>query len=255
MNARPPAPPWTLLSLRPRGQHAGLRRAAARQGARVLAVSPLAIEARDDADVRAARASAETADLWVFTSPNAVRAAQALQPLQLRRDQIALGVGAGTRRALARLGIAADAPARMDSEGLLAMPALQDVAGRRIALFTAPGGRGRLAPELQARGATVARIDVYTRAQVAIPHPRWEALRQALHAPAPVVLALSSGEALHALLAQVPAALAGEVRALPVVAASARLAGIARDAGFARIAIADDARPATLAQVARAAFV
>lgn len=255
MEADLPGHAWTLLSLRPRGQHAGLRRAAARAGGRVLALSPLAIVPSTQAQARAAHAQAEQAALWLFTSPNAVRAAHALQPLRLQPGQVALAVGAGTRRALARRGIAAVAPARMDSEGLLALPELHDVAGRRVALFTAPGGRDRLAPALRGRGATVARIEVYARAAVAVPAARWRALGDALDAGGPVVLALSSAEALHALFAQAPAALRERVRGVPVVAASARLADAARLAGFARIALADDPRPATLVRAARDAFV
>ena len=51
MNRRAYAPataPWHLISLRPAGQHDALRRAAARFGARTLAVSPWRLQARDD---------------------------------------------------------------------------------------------------------------------------------------------------------------------------------------------------------------
>jgi uroporphyrinogen-III synthase len=132
---------WTVLSLRPRGQHAGLRAAATRSGARLLALSPIAIDTPDDSDARQSLAAALAADIVLFTSPNAVRAAAALAPLQARRGQHWLAVGAGTRRALARCGVDALAPARMDSEGLLGMPQLVEAQGKRIGLVTAPGAR------------------------------------------------------------------------------------------------------------------
>ena len=163
---------WYVISLRPLGQHAGLRRAAAVHGAKLLALSPLRIEARTDAATEVALHAALAADVVVFTSPNAVRAATGLRPLRARRGQTWLAVGAGTAAALHRAGIAhADAPVRMDSEGLLAVPALQHVRGRSIGLVTAPGGRDHLAPALRARGADVRRADVYARVPIA-PSPR-----------------------------------------------------------------------------------
>ena len=47
-----PDPTFHLVSMRPRGDHAGLRRAAARHGGRVLALSPWRIEARSDEATR-----------------------------------------------------------------------------------------------------------------------------------------------------------------------------------------------------------
>ena len=246
---------WTVLSLRPRGQHAGLRAAAARVGAGVLALSPLAVETRIDTESRKALRDALAADIVLFTSPNAVRAAAVLRRLRNARRQTVLAVGDGTRRALQRLGIDALSPARMDSEGLLAMPEFQAVDGVRIGLVTAPGGRNRIGPTLQARGARLARADVYTRTPVTISEPRWQVLREALAKPQHVVLALSSAEALDAMLHQHPADLAKPLRRIAVTAASARLAQTARDAGFRRIAVAGDARPASLLRAAVDAFV
>lgn len=242
---------WTVLSLRPRGQHAGLRVAATRSGARLLALSPIAIDILDDSDARQALAAALAADIVLFTSPNAVRAAAALAPLQARPDQHWLAVGAGTRRALARCGIDAAAPLRMDSEGLLGLPQLVDVQDKRVGLVTAPGGRGVLAPSLAARGATVLRANVYARRTVTLSPARCAALGETLHDPDRVLLALSSGEALDALLAQLPP---HALRDVAVVAASARLAGAARAAGFTRVAQASDARPAALLHAAADAF-
>ena len=246
---------WTVLSLRPRGQHAGMRSAAARIGARVLALSPLAIEARGDAASRKALRDALAVDLVLFTSPNAVRAAANLRTLRIARERPVLAVGDGTRRALQRLGVDAMSPARMDSDGLLAMPALRDIAGRCIGLVTAPGGRNRLAPTLQARGAEVRRADVYERTPATITAARWQALAVALATPQQVLLALSSTEALDAALRQRPANLEKPLRRIAVTAASERLAEVAREAGFRRIAIAADARPASLLRAASGAFV
>lgn len=245
---------WCVLSLRPRGQHAGLRVAAARHGARTLALSPFAIELRADAATRASLKQALLADGVLYTSPNAVASAAALQALEARRGQQVLAVGSGTRRALHRHGVAADAPERMDSEGLLAMPQLADVAGRRIGLVTGAGGRDRLAPALRQRGAEVLRADVYARVPLALPPKQLEALAAALASPRQVLLPVTSGDALQRVLDALPAALRKPLARAAVVAASTRLAEAARAAGFRRIAIASDARPTALLRAAAAAF-
>lgn len=235
---------WYVISLRPLGQHAGLRRAAAVHGAKLLALSPLRIEARADAATVAALRAALAADVVVFTSPNAVRAATGLQALRARRGQAWLAVGAGTAAVLRRAGIAhVDAPARMDSEGLLALPALQDVRGRTIGLVTAPGGRDRLAPALRARGAAVQRADVYVRIAIA---PSPGALARLRTLDAPLLLALSSGEALAHLLAAVPDDIRATLQAARILAASERLAGLARAQGFDDVTVAASARPRDL---------
>ena len=163
----PATPPWYVISLRPRGDHAALRRAAARHGGGVIALSPWRLQQCDDAATRSALRLALAAPRVVFTSPPAVRAARALQAFAPRREQAWCAVGAGTAAALRRAGVhEVQAPTRMDSEGLLALPALQDVAGRDVGLVTAPGGRGEITPALLARGARVLRADVYAREPV-----------------------------------------------------------------------------------------
>lgn len=241
---RPGSPRWYVISLRPSGQHGPMRRAAAVHGAGVLALSPWSIEPTDDPQARAMLAAALEAPVVVFTSPAAATSAAALQSLQRLPGQDWLAVGAGTAAALRRAGVpGVDSPARMDSEGLLAMPALQRLAGRRLGLVTAPGGRGTLVPAFEARGALVLRANVYER----VPRPvarRQLARLQAL--PAPALLAVSSGEALQRIAADVDPASLVRLQALDVVVASDRLGTLARELGFDRIHRAASARPADL---------
>ena len=243
---------WTVLSLRPRGQHAGLRAAATHAGARTLALSVLAIRRRDDAATRAELAEALGTHILVCTSANAVRAANALTPLRMRRGQAWLAVGDGTRLALSRFGITAETPARMDSEGLLAMPTLLDVRGRSVGLITGSGGRGVLEEALRLRNPeALRRVDVYARETVPLGSARVQALGTVLERPQRVLLALSSGEALQALLAQVDDPRLLEVA---VVAASERLAKLAASAGFTQVATASSARPTALMTAAASAY-
>lgn len=244
-----------MLSLRPRGQHGGLRAAACRHGARTLALSPFAIEFLNGRDQQIALKQALSGDITLWTSPNAVRAAAALQPLQARPDQTWLAVGSGTQRALRRAGIAARAPLRMDSKGLLAMQELQDVRTRSIGLVTAPGGRGMLAPTLTKRGANVIRADVYARRLIAFSAHALTQLDAAIASPQRVLLILSSQDALQRLLTAEPPSRHAALTDIAVVAASQRLADVARSAGFQRITVATSATPGALLQSAASAFV
>lgn len=242
--SRPPA--WYLVSLRGQGEHEALRRAVARHGAGLLPLSPWRIQLRkDDASARSLDHALQ-APVVVFTSPAAVRAAATLRALAPRAGQQWLAVGAGTAAALRRAGVAqVQAPERMDSEGLLAMPAL--AAAARVGLVTAPGGRGVLAPTLAGRGSQVDRADVYERAPVRLAASVLARL-EALDAPA--ALALSSEQALRLVLEQLPEAAATRLRQATAIAASARLGQLAGDLGWTRIVVAGSPRPAALAQAA-----
>lgn len=244
-----------MLSLRPRGQHASVRTAARRYGAHVLALSAFVIEPCSAPHHRHALDQALAADITVWTSANAVRAAAALRPLVARRGQAWLAVGSGTRRALLRAGVDAQAPSRMDSEGLLAMPELQDIHACSIGLVTAPGGRGMLEPSLSGRGARVLRADVYARRPVAFGTRALASLDKALQTQQRLLLVLSSEDALQRLLAARPPASHPALAGIAVVAASQRLAASARRAGFQHIAIAANAAPAALLKAAASAFV
>lgn len=240
-----------VISLRPVGGHGPVRRAAAALGARTLALSPWRIDVLAGDNVRDALQRSLAAPRVVFTSPAAATAAARLQPLRPGPRQHWLAVGAGTALALRRAGAGdVPSPARMDSEGLLAMPQLREVRGLDVGLVTAPGGRGVIAATLEGRGARVLRANVYRRTAIA-PSPRAVAALRALDAPA--WLLLSSGEALEHVLAALPADALGGLRRAGVVAASERLAGLARGHGLRVDAVAASARPGDLLAACAAA--
>ena len=250
MNSHAHVPEWTLVSLRPRGQHAAMRRAARALGGQLLALSPWALLARTDAATRSALTQGLQADRVVFTSPAAAHAAARLAALAAPHPGQWLAVGAGTAAALHRHGAPGVlAPDRMDSEGLLGLPELAQLQGRTATLVTAPGGRGLIAPTLEARGAQLRRVDVYKRMPLA-PAPR--TLQRLRQRPDPWILALSSAEALAWVMAQLPTDLLARLRASSVVAASERLATLAERDGFARIHLAQGPQPLQLAQAAHA---
>lgn len=240
---------WYVISLRPQGGHAGLRAAAARHGARVLALSPWKLAGRDDAKTRTDLRAALAAPRVIFTSPAAVRFAARLATLRRKRGQVFLAVGAATAEALRRAGVdAAVSPRRMDSEGLLALPELRALRDLDVGLVSAPDGRDVLAPTLRRRGARLRRADVYAREEIPLAAV---SVRRLLELQAPACVALSSAAALESALSRLPANARARLLRLPAIAASERLAALARETGFAKVRIAAGPRPAQLLLAAR----
>ena len=233
---------WYVISLRPLGQHANLRRAAERRQARVFAISTLRLSALDAGRTLA---QAVAAPEVIVTSPAAVRFAQARQRLRQRTGQRWYALGAGTAAALRRAGVTRiTLPERgADSEALLARPELQALRDRNVGLLTAPGGRDLIARALAERGARVRRADVYHRSPMALAPGRLRALAEL---PRRSALLVSSAEALAVLWAALDA---GDRRALArrvAVASSARLCAHLRTLGFTRVVRAASAQPAAL---------
>ncbi|MBX3702105.1 MAG: uroporphyrinogen-III synthase [Dokdonella sp.] len=227
----------TLVLTRPAGTARTLAAQARARGATVVLLPGLSLRRHDTPELRA-RLHAMRCDDWIFTSPAAVDACCALD-WQAPAAARVFTVGTGTRRVLARHGVAALAPASgADSEALLAMPQLARLRGRRIALVGAPGGRNLIAPQLAARGARVEPLHVYARQAPRLSRRHFAALAAA---PEPWLSLLSSGEALEHLCALLPAALAARWRAQPLIVASERLAAQARQRGFGQIVVAASA--------------
>lgn len=246
------ASPWVLVSLRPQGGHAGLRAAAARHGARVLALSPWKLGGRDDPKARADLRAALAASRVIFTSPAAVRFAAQLANLRRQRGQAFLAVGAASAEALRRAGVdAVVSPQRMDSEGLLALPELQGLRGLDVGLVTAPDGRDVLAPALRRRGARLWRADVYAREEIPLAPA---SVRRLLELRAPACVALSSGAALESALPRLSATARARLLEFPAIAASERLAALAQETGFSKVRVAAGPRPAQLLLAAREAM-
>jgi uroporphyrinogen-III synthase len=233
----------TLVITRPAGTASAVARQVRRCGGVPLLLPGLSLRAADDAErVRAALRLALGDDLLLFTSPAAVRFAAALLPLETGASVLA--VGQGTAHALRRYGLAALAPGRrQDSEGLLALPALQHLHRRRVALVGAPGGRGLLREQLAARGARLREVHVYRRVPPRLSRRHLEA---AMRLSPDARVLLSSAEALRNLQAILPPPAWTRLRAAVAVVSSERLAALARDAGFARVCVAVSAGSADL---------
>lgn len=238
-----------IVITRPAGTAASLVRWVRAAGGTPLRLPGLSLRAIDDAATRLALAHAFSAERVIFTSPAAVRHAARLQSLAMAGT--AIGVGQGTSAALRRAGVIQPlAPARQDSEGVLALPVLQELAGRRVALIGAAGGRGLLREVLGVRGATLEEVHVYRRVPPRLDRRHIDAVRTLTAADR---VLWSSVEAIVTLQARLPDAAWRRLCAATAVASSERVRAAAEQAGFRRGVVARSARPADLIEAAAVA--
>jgi uroporphyrinogen-III synthase len=172
-------------------------------------------------------------DLALFISPTAVREGLKYMPQGPR----VVALSHGTRRELERHGVAGVLAAEegADSEALLALAEMQQVAGRRIAIFRGEGGRELLGETLRGRGARVEYVECYRRVR-----PRSD--------PAPLLAAWKSG-GLHAVTVSSAQGLAnlfalldpGLLHGLPLFVPHARVADEARRLGAGQTRVAGPA--------------
>ena len=225
----------SVIVTRPAGSASTLVRAARARGAEVVRLPGMRLAITDDVEgARAALLAARQAQVWIFTSPNAVDYCLELAgPAPLSPTIRVLAVGRGTQAALARHGIAAKAPAgAQNSEGLLQESSLQALQGQWIAIIDAPGGRGLLAPILRERGARVEQIAVYLRLPPQLDTRHFLSLAAA---PRPWLSLISSSVALGHLMDALPEDLRTRWRQEAVIVSSPRLAGQAQALGFTDI--------------------
>lgn len=177
-------------------------------------------------------------DLAVFISPNAVN--KAMNLIRARRAlpsglQIA-AVGKGSRKALAQFGVhEVLVPAqRFDSEGLLELPALQQMSGKRVVIFRGDGGRELLGEALRRRGAEVEYAECYRREKPRTDNAQLLHLwaRNELHA-----ITVTSAESLHNLYDLVGKLGQQWMRNTPLFVPHARIAEAARGMGLTRVTV------------------
>jgi uroporphyrinogen-III synthase len=172
-------------------------------------------------------------DLAIFISPNAV--SRALNLINARGGlppQLTLvTIGRGSARELRALtGRQPDIcpQGKFDSEGLLALPEMHEVADKRIVIFRGEGGRELLGDTLRERGAKVEYANVYRRAR---PQPDVERLRRDWARHGMDFICVTSGEGLRNLFDMVGALVQTWLRQTRLVLVNERLAQIARELG------------------------
>jgi uroporphyrinogen-III synthase len=231
----------TVLVARPVGRGGPIARRVRALGAEAVHLPTASLRTTDAPSVaRGVLARAASAHATIFSSPTAVRFAAAVAPTLDFAALRAIAVGPATARAIARRGGEPILPGRrFDSEGVLALPELARVSGRRIVLVTAPGGRDAIASALAARGARLEHAMVYRRTL-----PVWrEAHREALRtAGRPCLVVVSSVDAVAALARLASPMLLEPLRQdAVVIASSSRVADALARAGWAKVKLARSA--------------
>ena len=141
-----------------------------------------------------------------------------------------IAVGKATAEAIQRCGGKVDLMPSSDfsSEGVLALPQMQQVAGQRFLIIRGEGGKETLATTLRQRGAHVVYAEVYRRAT---PPLDFTAIGGVDGAKIDVIT-ISSGEALQHLASQARAKQQTWLFNLPLIVVHPRLVNLARQLGF-----------------------
>jgi uroporphyrinogen-III synthase len=241
--------PDQVVITRPRQQAEPLARAVAALGRTpvllpLLEISPL----QDDGELRTVLAGLASYALVAFVSPNAIEAAFAHIARWPEGVDIAV-VGEGSRAALAKHGVVEGSvrihcpqdPAHSDSEHLLRVLDLAQLAGRRVLVVRGEGGRELMPDALRGAGAAVETVAAYRRAVPALSPELAARLRGLLAEPNDWII--TSSEALRGLvflvdqLGELHQQLQQQLRQQRLIVPHARILETARELGFTRLTL------------------
>jgi uroporphyrinogen III methyltransferase/synthase len=234
-----------LLVTRPDGRASGLTRLLRDAGFEVVLLPAVAIEPPGDEDIARVRVAIGDADWVVITSAHgAPTLAAALAGDALPAGARVAAVGPATAEALERVGLPPDAmPSRYRTVAIA--DALGDVRGKRVVLARADAATADLRETLIARGARVQEVTAYRTVEA--PAPSRERVRNAIAGGIDGIL-FTSGSTVRGLVRLVPPELRARVTAVPAFCIGPVTAEVARKAGFAVAATADEHTAAGLAR-------
>lgn len=230
-----------ILVTRPEHQADNLSRLIEQQGGVAVRFPTLEIVAREDTgDIKNTLANPDKFQWIIFISANAVNFALKANDGKIPGTKSVrfAAVGQATAEAMKLAGLPVDlVPVNgYNSEALLAMPELQQVAGQHCLIVRGEGGREQLATTLRNRGAKVDYLEVYKRVIPGIDNaPVVELLAQ--HALD--VITVTSAEALQNLNVMLGEQNNKLLPLIPLVVVSDRIRRQAFDMGFNRIAVTD----------------
>ncbi len=242
--------PRSLLFTRPQGQGEDLidaLEAANWHCVRLPLLQICAITPNQTHAFQAIKSSIMNLDLYdvvITVSGNA--STQAVQWIDQYWPQMPVGlnwlaVGPSSALPFKELGIDMETPTANHSEGLLDLPALHDMTGKKVLILRGMGGRELLADTLKARGAKVEYCQLYER--------------QALcFAPGEIATLLSSKQIHYALITsgemaqQLAEQLKNNVHLLKLhlIVPSIRIQKIANSLGFAQVHVCGHIQATTL---------
>jgi len=223
-----------VVVTRPAPQAALLADLISRDGGQAILFPVIEIlDIEDRAALNAIIDNLEAYGLAIFVSPNAVD--KGLEAIHARRRlppalRVA-AIGRGSARTLRKCGVSAViAPeAGADSESLLALPELSNIAGQRIVIFRGVGGRELLRDTLAARGARVDYAECYLRTK---PAGDTAALTQGWARGEIDALVVTSSEGLRNLHAMLRATDREHLARTPLFVPHPRIAETARELGL-----------------------
>ncbi|WP_440029501.1 uroporphyrinogen-III synthase [Chromobacterium amazonense] len=226
-----------ILAARPLAQCPGLLAALRAEGWQAEHLPLMAIEALPQA-LATLPALAARADALFWVSPSAIDIGwPALAGMDLAAKRLAC-VGASSAKRLAALSgqPVLHPTAGSDSEALLAMPELADVAGQNWLIVRGQGGRALLADALAQRGAATAFAEIYRRVDGA---PDWAAF----DAAPPDAVIITSSEMVEQLFRLAGPSRTGALQCLLYCVPHPRIAERLAAFGAARVVTtrADDA--------------
>lgn len=223
-----------IVVTRPRDQAVGLSQNITDLGGNAILFPLLEIApAADASELNALKQHLSTYDLLIFISPNAVK--YGMDALGNIPNIVRVAtVGQSSAQALRDLGIAhVIAPTdRFDSESLLALSALQNVAGWKVAILRGNGGRELLGDTLKTRGAQVDYVTCYERSKPTLDADR--VLQADPHA-----VNVTSSEALGNLWQGLTQTDQARFARLPLFVPHARIAELARQQGWKNVILTE----------------
>lgn len=223
-----------IVVTRPRDQAVGLTQSITELGGNAILLPLLEITpATDASELNALKQHLSTYDLLIFISPNAVRYGMDALGTVPNNVRVAT-VGQSSAQALRDRGISqVIAPTeRFDSEALLALPVLQNVANWKVAILRGNGGRELLGDTLKAHGARVDYVTCYARSK-----PTLDA--DSVLKANPHALNVTSSEALGNLWQGLTQAHQNLFASLPLFVPHARIAELAQQQGWKNVILTE----------------
>lgn len=241
-----------ILVTRPSHQAQGLIAALTLKGASVLLFPTLTIKPVDNQDTLTQTVSSIVDfDWYIFISPNAVNYALPLlikaHGLDKLRGQFA-AVGAGTADQLADFGVknATYPLTGVGAQALLDSLKYENFKDKKIAIFKGNSHNQTLEDALTKQGAIIQDVDCYQRLRTQDdPTP----LVHALDHHHLNMIVTTSGDGLRHLVDIIPENIQSKLFDLPVVVVSERVESMAKDYGFKKILLADNASDEAIVSV------
>lgn len=182
-------------------------------------------------------------DWLIFVSRNAVQHFCAGWGKKLPARLQCVAVGNGTAQAMREQGLTVSLQPEISngSEGLLTLPEMQQLKDQKIVIVRGQGGRELLADTLQARGASIRYIEVYSRQLPKVSNA------QKMAALETDILLATSVQSVANLL-RIFAESKQQICAKPLVVLSERIKQYALAQGFSDIVVTDNASDEAIMQ-------